>query len=66
MNDCDLPFYFCPRCGAKSFNLNDIAERYCGRCHRFEDDIDPPVRNLLEKQEPCFFSGHRREIVKPT
>lgn len=31
------PSYVCPRCGARSFNANDIALRYCGRCHRFED-----------------------------
>jgi ribosomal protein L37E len=30
--------YVCPRCGAESFNLNDVAQRYCGRCHVFEDD----------------------------
>jgi ribosomal protein S27AE len=32
-----LDFYLCPRCGAKSFNPNDIVHRYCGSCHRFED-----------------------------
>ena len=28
--------YTCPRCGAVSYNRNDIAQRYCGRCHKFE------------------------------
>ena len=30
--------YTCPSCGAESFNMNDIVERYCGRCHVFEED----------------------------
>jgi ribosomal protein S27AE len=30
--------YVCARCGAESFNPNDIRERYCGRCHAFADD----------------------------
>ena len=28
----------CPRCWWTSHNLHDIAERYCGACHRFHDD----------------------------
>jgi hypothetical protein len=30
--------YVCPRCGFKSYNPNDRRERYCIRCHQFEDD----------------------------
>lgn len=30
--------YTCPRCGITSQHPRDEAERYCGRCHRFEDD----------------------------
>lgn len=29
----------CPRCRRRSFNANDIAERYCGACHRFHEDV---------------------------
>jgi predicted RNA-binding Zn-ribbon protein involved in translation (DUF1610 family) len=29
--------YACPRCGAVSFNPNDRRERYCGRCHQFDE-----------------------------
>jgi ribosomal protein L37E len=25
--------FVCPRCGAESFNRNDLREGYCGRCH---------------------------------
>lgn len=25
----------CPRCGAVSWNSNDVREGYCGRCHEF-------------------------------
>lgn len=27
----------CPRCGAVSYNPNDIVQRYCGRCHQFHE-----------------------------
>jgi hypothetical protein len=32
------PAFKCSRCGAVSYNINDIRERYCGRCHVFIDD----------------------------
>lgn len=35
----EAPSFTCPRCGAKSFNRNDIEHRYCGRCHEFVDDV---------------------------
>jgi hypothetical protein len=31
--------YTCPFCGAVSHNEIDAIERYCGRCHRFADDV---------------------------
>jgi predicted RNA-binding Zn-ribbon protein involved in translation (DUF1610 family) len=30
--------YTCPRCGMVSHNLKDAENRYCGACHRFEED----------------------------
>jgi hypothetical protein len=36
--DDDEPFIICDSCGFKSFNSNDIAERYCGACHKYHDD----------------------------
>jgi hypothetical protein len=30
--------YTCPRCHRTSHNPNDARWRYCGACHRFEDD----------------------------
>lgn len=27
----------CPQCESVSYNPNDIAQRYCGRCHQFHD-----------------------------
>jgi predicted amidophosphoribosyltransferase len=46
---CGKPLVFpasfvCPRCKAESFNLNDIRERYCGRCHQFADPWPHPER----------------------
>ena len=34
-----LPSITCPQCGAKSYNKHDIAERYCGACHLFHDQM---------------------------
>lgn len=36
----DLPTHTCPHCGAVSHNPNDVANRYCGRCHHFCDYVD--------------------------
>jgi endogenous inhibitor of DNA gyrase (YacG/DUF329 family) len=33
--------YVCPRCGAVSHHPKDAEFRFCGRCHRFEDDPEP-------------------------
>jgi ribosomal protein S27AE len=35
--DSAPPCYRCPRCGAISFNPHDREQKYCGRCHQFED-----------------------------
>jgi hypothetical protein len=29
------PSFTCPKCGAVSYNPNDVRERYCGACHEF-------------------------------
>jgi hypothetical protein len=43
--------FVCPHCGAESFNPNDIRERYCGRCHQFEDDrLDAMVGSVAIKR----------------
>lgn len=34
----------CLLCGRVSYNRYDIAERYCGACHRFHDDPHPERR----------------------
>lgn len=31
--------YTCPRCGSVSHNPDDLANRYCGRCHLFMADM---------------------------
>lgn len=30
---------WCPNCGMISYNLNDVRERYCGRCKCFHDGV---------------------------
>lgn len=32
-----IPSITCPRCGKKSYNKHDIAEKYCGACHQFHE-----------------------------
>jgi ribosomal protein L37E len=36
----DASWIKCHRCGRTSYNRNDVAQRYCGFCHRFHDDED--------------------------
>lgn len=56
--------FVCPRCGAESFNPNDISERYCGRCHVFVDD--PPFSPAVQKAMDRFWAGlkKRREAER--
>jgi hypothetical protein len=52
--------YTCPRCGRVSHNPNDLANRYCGACHLFEDDL---IRELIATEHlwrvssPRFVAG---------
>jgi hypothetical protein len=32
----------CLQCGMVSHNPDDVAQRYCGACHEFLDDPQPP------------------------
>lgn len=31
------PSIICLSCGMQSYNLNDIENRYCGKCHKFHE-----------------------------
>ena len=35
-----VPTFTCPHCERSTTNAEDIANRYCGHCHHFCDDID--------------------------
>ena len=35
----EAPSIVCPNCGARSYHLMDIERRYCGRCHRYHEDM---------------------------
>jgi ribosomal protein L37E len=52
--------FTCPRCGAKSWNLNDIRERYCGRCHTFDDNVQ-----ALYERERARFRRHQEAQRRP-
>jgi hypothetical protein len=38
-----VPSITCPTCRRTSYQTRDIAEKYCGFCHRFHDDPAPEV-----------------------
>ena len=37
--DNEMPSTVCPTCGKRSYNPNDIRERYCGFCHQWYSDM---------------------------
>jgi hypothetical protein len=45
------PHFDCPRCGARSYNPNDIEHGYCGRCHDWTrpDDVEAIAADLLDR-----------------
>jgi ribosomal protein S27AE len=49
--------FVCPRCGAESFNPNDIRGRYCGRCHAFVDDPPASYRDDRFAERACDRCG---------
>ncbi len=57
--------FACPRCGAVSYNPNDIEHGYCGRCHAFTGDQRfRVVVTYYDKSGPTrrVLSGTRAEI----
>lgn len=53
--------YSCPHCGRKSHNPNDAQHRYCGACHRFEDD---PSKALVEEVIRELENARNREQIR--
>lgn len=51
------PHFTCPRCAATSWNPNDIAQLYCGRCHLFF--APPEVWPLPRQGEPLNPRPHK-------
>jgi hypothetical protein len=53
--------YVCPRCGRTSHHPEDAAQRYCGACHRFEDD---ELHAAIESKrgDPAFQERLRRHL----
>lgn len=39
-------YILCRVCGSKSFHPEDIAQRYCGRCHQFHEILQQIGRGL--------------------
>lgn len=52
--------YTCPRCGRVSYNPHDLAQRYCGACHLFEDELFTELirsEHLWRVVSPHFVAG---------
>jgi hypothetical protein len=50
--------YVCPRCAQRSYNPNDLREKYCGACHDWTGDVgldDPLTQALLTVIAQCRF-----------
>src|SRR5215467_1192268 len=52
----------CLRCGLTSFNPNDIAQRYCGRCHVFHDRGTVGTVRWTPLDEMPFTEGQRQAL----
>lgn len=50
------PLFSCPRCGAVSSHPDDVANRYCARCHLFVGDLVGLLCPLC-RQPPRFLLG---------
>ena len=47
----DASWIQCLMCGRTSYNQNDVSKHYCGNCHIFHDDLWPPARRSLIREE---------------
>ena len=57
------PSITCPRCGSRSYSLNDIAEGYCGLCHDWtsEPQSDAARReSLAGRRAPLIYTDADR------
>lgn len=67
---CGKPLVFasftCPRCGAVSYNPNDAANRYCGRCHVFVEDAMNEARITRTPVNHCVNCGKKIDSAAPT
>lgn len=61
--------YVCPRCAARSFNPNDLREKYCGACHDWTGDVgldDSLTQALLTAiAQARFRSGAASDMNEP-
>jgi hypothetical protein len=48
----------CLKCGKRSYNKNDVRERYCGGCHRFHDQRLMTAVNALSLREAAEAALH--------
>lgn len=49
-------YILCARCGHKSYNPNDINDKFCGRCHIYHEDPlpNPGEGKALNEVERVF------------
>lgn len=49
--------YTCPTCGAVSHNSNDEREKYCARCHAFENQRFLAICQNRAPPEPVSYKA---------
>ena len=56
--------YTCPKCGRTSYNPNDVANKYCGYCHEFEEDemSDEPRPAIYDPEH--YLADAQTEIAR--
>jgi ribosomal protein S27AE len=61
------PSFTCPRCGATSYNPNDAAEGYCGRCHAWTGSrFAPPAGRPGGRREGRAAGGKIPDVTPVT
>ena len=55
--------YTCPYCQMTSHNPNDERYKYCGNCHKFEDECRPPPPPVVWDQQPPAPKTLRAAVV---
>ena len=57
------PSIVCPQCQRRSFNPNDIRERYCGFCHKWHLQMRPMSKLERVAEEIVVLIGTNYDLA---